>query len=127
MIKSHSPNAFYSPELLDSFPNQDDIPRVSFPQLAPLFRGFVHRFIESGESDYGIGSLAETLVDGADLDEKWCLKHMRTADDRERQFALRLVLGKRARLDYIHPEGPTCYVHGPEEAGKIQRLPGRDE
>lgn len=81
----------------------------------------------SGFSDYNVAMHAESLVDGMDLDDAWCKKHLELNRQEEFDFAMHLVRSKRGRLDYMFPDGITCYVKSASEAERIRRVPGRDE
>ncbi|KAI9667134.1 MAG: hypothetical protein M1831_001311 [Alyxoria varia] len=126
IVKSHPSHAQYSPELVDFFPDSRDLKDVNLPRLAPFLNGFLRKFVASGFSDYNLASWAELLVDGCDLDEAWCKKRLTEAGEEEKAFAMGRVRSKSGRLDYLHPDGPTCFVHNAEEARMVRCIPGRE-
>jgi hypothetical protein len=72
-IQGHTKGAEYSPEFSDvlSANENADIP---LPLPGPFFTGQCRRYLESKYPMFAIN--AEQLVDGTDLDEKWCKQHM---------------------------------------------------
>lgn len=102
------------------------ISKLNFPRLRPLFNAFLRHFVKSGCKDYNAAMLAESLVDGMDLDVEWCEINIPADRLQELEFAKKLVATKAGRLDYRYPDGVTLFLKTKEDAQRMRLVPGRD-
>lgn len=68
----------------------------------------------------------EQLVDGMDIDEAWCGKHLADVEPEVVDVVLNRVRSKSQRLDYCSDNTVTCYVKDDQEATLVRRIRGRD-
>jgi hypothetical protein len=115
--------AEYSHEITDLVP-ASSIASLSMPRLAPFFEGFCLEFCDTKDDLSAIA--AEQLVDGMDLDEDWCSKHISLERHKELNFALELVAGKFSRISNLTTNTVTGYIASKEEAERLQKIPGRN-
>ena len=125
-IRDHHSASHYSAELSDLFLDSAQLASIPLPRLAPFLTSLFSKFIESDYSDYNLASWAQMLIDGVDVDEEWCEKHLSRQKSAVKEYALELVTSKRDRSDYLHPDGPTCHVHSEHEAKLVRLIPGRE-
>lgn len=67
---------------------------------------------------------AESLVDGMDLDEDWCMVHLEFTEKKALDLALSLVAGKRSKISDFSTNKVTCFIPSPAEAHRVQKIPG---
>ena len=119
--REHQHKGEYSRELLDSF-SPDEIATLPFPRFTPLFKGFCRTYVEAQEATAAMA--AECLVDGMNIDEEWCHLHFDAFEHAESSFALKLVKGKRSRIDDFSPNQVTCFIPNLQVAQRLQKIPG---
>jgi hypothetical protein len=117
-----SPQAVYSHEILETL-QADAISSLPFPYLPFLFWGLCKSYCLSKDAMFAVA--AEQLVDGANIDEAWCQKHMQASLPEESEFAMRLVGDKRSRMGVFDDEGVTCFLPDADTARKVLLIPGR--
>ena len=97
---------------------------LRFPRLPPLFRGLARKFLKTGDDMAMIA--IEQLVDGMDLDQDWCKRHLSSAETGVQELAAELVRQKSDRLDEFNGNTVTCFIATPEEADRLRRIVGCD-
>ena len=120
--RKHSQHVAYSQQILDIIP-METLVSLPMPSLLPFFRGLCRNYCETNSAVYAIA--AEQLVDGMDLDEVWCRKHMPGLDSKELAYAMTLVEGKSSRIDDFSPNSVTCFIPNEVEAQRVLLIPGR--
>lgn len=120
-LVKHGEGAEYSREILDLIP-ACEIGSLPIPRLPLFFMGLCKRYFESGDVVFAIA--AEQLVDGMDLDEKWCRMHLPIEWPQELNFALGLVKGKPSRISEFFINTVSCFIQNEEEAQRIRKVPG---
>lgn len=108
---------------LDMIP-REHVRSLPFPRLPPLLIGYAKRYVETRDDPSVIA--AEQLVDGMDLDEAWCEKHLDGVELEAVDVVMDRVRSKSQRLEDFSENTITCYVKDVEEATLIRRLHGRD-
>ena len=68
----------------------------------------------------------EQLVDGMDLDETWCKRHLCGVEPGVVDVILDRVQTKHQRLDDFSENTVTCYVKDEVEAVLVRQTQGRD-
>jgi hypothetical protein len=114
-------NVVYSSQITDSIP-ASDVSTFPIPRLSPFLMGLCQRYLKFNDDIAMIA--AEQLVDGMDLDEDWCEKHLSTASLEIQQLVARLVDEKRSRLDDFSGYTVTCFVANDADAERLRRIPG---
>ncbi|KAF2759374.1 hypothetical protein EJ05DRAFT_344187 [Pseudovirgaria hyperparasitica] len=114
-------NPTYSSQLLDMI-STDDINSLPLPKLSSLFSGLCQRYVQTKDDVAMIA--AEQLVDGTDMNEMWCLRHLNGASLEVRALASRLIDEKPCRLDAFSGYSVTCFIADSAASDRIKRLPG---
>lgn len=97
---------------------------LPFPRLPPLLTGYARRYVESHDDPSMIAT--EQLVDGMDLDEAWCKKHLASVESEVVDVIMDRIRSKSQRLDDFSENTVTCYVKDADEATLVRRIRGRD-
>lgn len=100
----------------------EEVRFLPIPQLRPYLIGLCTRYLEF-EDDVAMIA-AEQLVDGMDITQDWCTKHLTDASSNVHQLIERLVADKGLRLDDFNGNKITCYVADEGEAERLKSLPG---
>lgn len=116
-------SAVASPQIVDSL--GDTISSgLRFPRLPALFRGLSRKYLNTGDDMAMIA--IEQLVDGMDLDQEWCDRHLSSAETAVLELAAKLVRHKTSRLDDFNGNEVTCFVATREEAERLRGIIGYD-
>ncbi|EPE06099.1 hypothetical protein F503_02928 [Ophiostoma piceae UAMH 11346] len=101
-----------------------DIRSLSLPRLSRLLVGFARRYLDQKDDTAMIA--AEQLVDGMDVDESWCARHLRGESQSVISLIRGLVQGKASRLDDFSDYHVTCFLKDEAVARLVRGIPGYD-
>ncbi|KAK3945145.1 hypothetical protein QBC46DRAFT_336994 [Diplogelasinospora grovesii] len=113
---------WFSKEITDIMPRDEIATSLPLPRLPSLMVGLCRRYLDTGDDVAMIA--AEQLVDGMDLDEEWCERHLRDSSPEISQLMAGLVAGKASRIDDFSTNQVTCFVRDRDEADKVRKIPG---
>ena len=108
----------FSHEIVDSYQAQE-VASLPFPYFAPFFRSRCRLYVKTRDAPAAMA--VEQLVDGLNLDEDWCRRHLQLD---EIDFALDRVKTKNNRIDYYSDNEVTCFIANEGVAKKVRSLPG---
>lgn len=103
--------------------SEEHVRSLPFPRLPSLLIGYARRYVESQDDPSMIA--AEQLVDGMDLDEAWCKRHLNGVEPGVVDVIVDRVQTKHQRLDDFSENTVTCYVKDEEAAALIRQIYGR--
>ena len=119
----HQQNSEYSCELLDLIP-EDKITSLPLPFLGPLLSSYCQKHMASQDD---IAAMAvESLVDGMDLDELWCMRNLTQIEPKGLDYVYSKVRDKSSRMDYFSSNTVTCIIANSEEKERLLKVPGRE-
>ncbi|KAI9848713.1 MAG: hypothetical protein M1837_006800 [Sclerophora amabilis] len=119
--EEHQGTAEYSHEIFDTV-SASEVASLPMPRFPPFFTGLCRTYTETKEVMAAIA--AELLVDGMNLDERWCLAHFPPSQSDALKFALTLIEGKSSRISDFSPNEVTCFIASREEAQRLLKIPG---
>ena len=112
-----------SSQILDSL-GDPSMSGLRFPRLSALFSGLARKYLESGDDMAMIA--CEQLVDGMDLDQEWCERHLSSVETGVHELAAKLVRQKASRLDDFNGNAVTCFIATQGEADRLRGIVGYD-
>jgi len=128
LLDSVIPRSLYKYDSVYSL-ELDDIPheRISsllFPFLGPLLTRYCLSYIAL--KDVMAAMAIDGLIDGMDLDERWCIRHLSQLDENGVEYALSRVWGKLRRINYHQDNTVTCIIANEDERERLLKVPGRE-